>query len=213
MSNMVKHVGKFGEKPCVVIFRELPNDQDHCLIVQTDSLERIMHDDLMAVVTSAEAQTSNDISQVLHRRQFSDGSNMLSTLHYSKRLQKVPVSLVWLVPTPGQSVPLEAVNAELRKINAGYVPPKTDEAHLAQSAKPATPTPENNSVAQNLLFQAKLMEEDAQSMLREAQSKIQEAYRLDPSLMPQDQAKTAPTKVKDTTKKTGRTTKKTSANK
>ena len=211
MANMVKHVGKYGEKPCVVIFRELPNDQDNCLIVQTETLERVMHDDLMSVVTSMEAQSSNDISQVLHRRQFSDGSNMLSTLHYSKRLQKVPVSLVWLVPTPGQSVPLEAVNAELRKINSGYVPPKTDETHLTQSAKPAEPTQDSLSVAQNLLFQAKLMEEDAQVMLREAQAKQQEAYRLDPSLMPK--AKTsAPAQVKDTKKPT-KAAKKTSVTK
>lgn len=210
MSNMLKHVGKYGEKPCVVIFRELPNDQDNCLIVQTETLERIMHDDLMSVVTSAEAQAANDISQVLHRRQFSDGSNMLNALHYSKRLQKVPVGMVWLVPAPGQSVPLEAVNAEIRKINSGYVPPKTDETHLNQPAKaPEPPSQEELSVAQNLLFQAKLMEEDAQGMLREARAKMAEAYRLDPSLMPQDVAKTEPAKVKES-KKTGRTAKKTS---
>lgn len=210
MSTMLKHIGKYGEKPCVIIFRELPNDQDNCLIVQTETLERVMHDDLMSVITSAEAQSSNDVSQVLHRRQFSDGSNMLNTLHYSKRLQKVPVSLVWLVPIPGQSVPLEAVNAELRKINAGYVPPKTDESHLNQSAKPApVPTQDDLSVAQNLLFQAKLMEEDAQNMLRESQSKMAEAYKLDPSLKPKIENVVTDTVV--TKKKTTRQPKKTSA--
>lgn len=212
MSTLLKHVGKYGEKPCVIIFRELPNDPDNCLIVQTETLERVMHDDLMTVVTSVEAQSANDISQVLHRRQFSDGSNMLSTLHYSKRLQRVPVNLVWLVPTPGQSVPLEAVNAELRKINSGYVPPKTDESHLNQQPKPVEATQENLSTAQNLLFQAKLMEEDAQSMMREAQSKMAEAYRLDPSLRPVVAETSKEPQVKES-KKPSRSSKKSAVNK
>jgi len=60
MPQLMKHVGKFGEKPCVVVFRELPGEQDYCLIVQTDNLESRQHDDLMNVVQSAEAQQSND---------------------------------------------------------------------------------------------------------------------------------------------------------
>lgn len=208
--SLVKHVGKYGEKPCVIVFRELPNDAENCLIVQTESLEKVMHDDLMAVVVSAEAQEANDLSQVLHRRQFSDSSNMLSTLHYSKRLQKVPVDKVWLVPSPGQAVPLEAVNAEVRKINGGFVPPKTDESHLSEPA-PRAPTPvsvETESTAQNLILQAKLLEEDAQALMRDAQAKLHEAYRLDPSLEPVNQvaaeSKPTTTKEKKTTKRTSK---------
>ena len=85
MPQLTKHVGKYGEKPCLVVFRELPGEADYCLIVQTDTLDSRQHDDLMNVVVSAEAQESNDISQVLHRRQFTDGSNVLTGLHYSKK--------------------------------------------------------------------------------------------------------------------------------
>lgn len=210
--NLVKHVGKYGEKPCVIVFRELPNDTENCLVVQTESLEKVMHDDLMAVVVSTEAQEANDLSQVLHRRQFSDSSNMLSTLHYSKRLQKVPVDKVWLVPAPGQAIPLEAVNAEIRKINGGYVPPKTDETHLSETRAPA-PAPvtlESESTAQNLVMQARLLEEDAQALMRDAQAKLQEAYRLDPSLKPATSAEPKSTPVTKEKKTTKRTTKKAS---
>jgi len=100
MAQLMKHVGKFGEKPCIVVFRELPGEQDNCLIVQTDNLESRQHDDLMNVIQSSEAQQANDISEVLFRRQFTDGSNMLNTLHYGKKLQKVPVGLVQLTPAP-----------------------------------------------------------------------------------------------------------------
>lgn len=194
MAQLMKHVGKFGEKPCVVVFRELPGEQDCCLIVQTDNLESRQHDDLMNVVQSLEAQAANDISEVLFRRQFTDGTNMLNSLHYSKKLQKVPVSLVQLTPSPNQSLPLEEVNAEIRKLKGGYTPPVNDASHLndvsTQSVTKddsATASADDDGVAniaKNLLTQATLMEEDATALLKEAETKKQEAFRLDPSLRP-----------------------------
>jgi hypothetical protein len=195
MAQLMKHVGKFGEKPCVVVFRELPGEQDHCLIVQTDNLDSRQHDDLMNVVQSLEAQASNDISEVLFRRQFTDGSNMLNSLHYGKKLQKVPVGLVQLTPAPSQALPLEQVNAEIRKLKGGYTPPVNDASHLNdETTKPFTSNDipgvaeEDGAgvsdIAKNLLAQATLMEEDATALLKDAETKKQEAFRLDPSLRP-----------------------------
>ena len=192
MAQLMKHVGKFGEKPCVVVFRELPGEQDYCLIVQTDNLEGRQHDDLMSVVQSLEAQNANDISEVLFRRQFTDGSNMLNSLHYGKKLQKVPVGLVHLTPAPNQALPLEQVNAEIRKLKGGYTPPVNDASHLNDEttrtvAKDDAVDSSDNSVAEiakNLLAQATLMEEDATALLKDAETKKQEAFRLDPSLRP-----------------------------
>jgi len=190
MPQLLKHVGKFGEKPCVVVFRELPGEQDYCLIVQTDALESRQHDDLMNVVQSMEAQQSNDISEVLFRRQFTDGTNMLNSLHYSKKLQKVPVGLVQLTPAPNQSLPLDQVNAEIRKLKGGYTPPVNDPTHLTESSTKPTSSDETvddgdvSGIAKTLLAQATLMEEDGQRMLAEAEAKKQEAFRLDPSLRP-----------------------------
>ena len=196
MAQLMKHVGKFGEKPCIVVFRELPGEQDNCLIVQTDNLDSRQHDDLMNVIQSSEAQQANDISEVLFRRQFTDGSNMLNTLHYGKKLQKVPVGLVQLTPAPNQSLPLDQVNAEIRKLKGGYTAPVNDPSHLGDtSTKPVStdkPTTEEaveadgdvSGIAKSLLAQATLMEEDGQRMLTEAEAKEQEAFRLDPTLRP-----------------------------
>jgi hypothetical protein len=194
MAQLMKHVGKFGEKPCIVVFRELPGEQDNCLIVQTDNLDSRQHDDLMNVLQSSEAQQANDISEVLFRRQFTDGSNMLNTLHYGKKLQNVPVGLVQLTPAPNQSLPLDQVNAEIRKLKGGYTPPVNDPSHLGEtSTKPVSTTEATSDtnaesdvsgIAKTLLAQATLMEEDGQRMLTEAEAKKQEAFRLDPSLRP-----------------------------
>jgi hypothetical protein len=138
MADIVKHVGQYGQKKCVVVFREVPNETDQCLIVLSDGLEGRMHDELMDVIVGPEAQSSKDLADVLNRRQFSDGTNMLTSLHYAKRLTKVGTDMVDLTPLPGQRVPLAKLNEELRKIEGGYVPPTNDlsnESELLESAK------------------------------------------------------------------------------
>ena len=138
MADIVKHVGQYGQKKCVVVFREVPNETDHCLIVLSDTLEGRMHDELMDVIVGPEAQSAKDLADVLNRRQFSDGSNMLTQLHYAKRLNKVGTDMVDLTPLPGQRVPLAQLNEELRKIEGGYVPPTNDlnnESQLLENAK------------------------------------------------------------------------------
>lgn len=186
MANLMKHVGKFGEKPCVVVFREVPNEPENCLIVESNSLIDQKHDDLMNVVQSAEAQESNNIADVLSRRQFTDGSNMLNDLHFSKKLQKVSVDLVFLTPTPSDKVSLKEVNTEINKLEGGYTPPKTDPVSvdtqpISESAEAVAP---DASVAESLLVQAELLEQDAKALLDDAESKKSEAYKLDPSLKP-----------------------------
>lgn len=138
MADIVKHVGQYGQKRCVVVFREVPNETDQCLIVMSDTLEGRMHDELMEVIEGPEAQSSKDLADVLNRRQFSDGSNMLTQLHYAKRLTKVATNMVDLTPLPGQRVGLAQLNEELRKIEGGYVPPTNDlnnESQLLEAAK------------------------------------------------------------------------------
>lgn len=185
MADIMKHVGSVGGKPCVVVFREVPNEPENCLIVETDSLDPQKHDDLMNVVQSLEAQESNNISEVLARRQFTDGTNMLNDLHFSKKLSKTSVDLVSLTPVPGQKVSLKEVNAEINKLQAGSNPPLNTEVadvnpesaeKLTESAQP--------EFAANLLYEAELLERDAKQLQVEADAKRTEAYALDPSLEP-----------------------------
>lgn len=182
MASITKHVGSYGNKPCVVVFREVPNEPENCLIVETGNLDDRKHDDLMNVIQSAEAQSAKEISEVLARRQFTDGSIMLNDLHFTKKITKVPVSMVSLTPTPSQSIPLADVNAEINKIDGGYVAPKTEQP--VTERKPDDVPVEGASQAESLIVQAELMEQDAKIMLQEAEAKKAQAYKLDPSLEP-----------------------------
>lgn len=190
---MMKHVGKYGEKPCVVVFREVPNEPENCLVIISEGLEDRVHDDLMDCVSSTEAQASGDVSQVMARRQLTNGENMLNFMHFNKKLQKVPVSMVMLVPQAGQGVPLAEVNAEIKKLTNDPVAPVTDPRHLNET-NPATtqvnPSTVDTTVApmenpaQGMLLQAELMEQDAENLLAESRVKRAEAYELDPTLKP-----------------------------
>lgn len=202
---LMKHVGKYGNKPCVVLFREVPNESDNCLVVLSDALDPRLHQDVMRVIDSDVGQASNEISEVLHRNKTTDGENMLEVLHRSRLIQKVPVDMVSLTPYPNQSMPLAEVNAELRKIKTGSHetqndirlksqdierPPESespitvdtspDTPQVAQAVKPG----EETDVAQNLLFQAEMLEADAKSLQADAESKRAQAYELSPDLKP-----------------------------
>lgn len=181
---VLKHVGKYGEKPCVVVFREVPNEPENCLIVETTSLEDQKHDELMNIVQSLEAQESNEISEVLSRRQFPDGSNVLNDLHFSKKLIKVSSSLVFLTPTPTDKIALADVNKEIKKLDEGTNPPLNTEVNPDTLMEQQIDESSVNSKAEGLLAQAELIEGDAKAMMEDAKSKRQAAYDLDPSLAP-----------------------------
>jgi len=97
--------------------------------------------------------------------------------------------MVKLTPMPNQEVELADVNAELGKIESGSNPPlKTENivegdvpapvvTDMAEGSEPA-------DVANNLLAQASLLEEDAKALLSDAEMKKSEAYRLAPELSP-----------------------------
>ena len=187
MAEMTKHVGLYGDKPCVGVFRELPEEADQALIVISDSLEGQLHDDIMSVLDSPEGQESNNVSEVFFRRRLTDGENMLEALHTRGKLTKVPVDMVKLTPAPNQSVELAEVNAELQKIETGSNPPLVTEQNvenLSQGDVPVDEAEDQNQVAQNLLSQASLLREDAKVLLGDADAKEEEAYKIAPELKP-----------------------------
>lgn len=185
MSNITRHVGidHLGNK-LVVIFRELPEDPEHCLVVQSSTLPDIYHDNLMNVVESQESQQTIDLYEVLSRRVFGDGSPMLQTLHVRGLIKKMPVDKVNLIPMPNRKLPLREANAAI----SGNAPSQSSDAPSEQQnvqeqpvapeqaeVKELTPEERAREEANNLITQARLMEADAKS-------KREKAYELCPDL-------------------------------
>lgn len=167
---ITKHIGKMKDAGTrvAVVFRSLPEEPDQALVVSTDNLPTLYHDAMIQTIDSAEGQEVNELQQVLNRRQFPDGTNMLQSLHKGGYLIKVKTEDVHMMPRPGYNLPLNELNDEINKI-------------AKDLSEPAVVTPEgddmNKTEAKNLLAQAESLDEQAKT-IRE------NAYSMDESLRP-----------------------------
>jgi hypothetical protein len=108
----LKHVArvKATNKKCVVVYRTLPGDAHHCLIVPTENMPDIYHDALINLVESGSGQDAYEFADALDRTQFPDGSNMLRWLHGNGRLIKAQTGEIEMTPTTAYSILLSELN-------------------------------------------------------------------------------------------------------
>jgi len=193
MSSMnTKHVGKLSNtgKKCVVVFRELPDDKQNCLIVDTDALPDWMHDDILNAVEAPGAQASHNFYEYAERTVLSDGTNMLQTLHKTGRLQKQPTNNVILTPNNEVAVGLDEINKLVQEQTDGkeVVEPPANErpmvgkdtstqAPVIAEAQAKADTLDPDTMAKNLLAQAKTFEQEAKNLKSQA-------YEMAPGLKP-----------------------------
>lgn len=116
---MLKHVGKHNDKRCVIIFRKVPELEHMALIVYSDLLPRMVHDEIMRAVESPQGQQATEISEVLFRTIMADGTNCLENLHRNGMLKKVPTNQVLVTPTTTSSVRLDELNDILDEMAKG----------------------------------------------------------------------------------------------
>lgn len=178
IEGLKKHAGQLVNTGVrvAVVFRKLPNDDNHCLIVETERLPDSYHDYVIQTLNSKEASETNEFYEVLNRRTFPDGLNCLTALHQRGFLRKEPIANVMMVPLPGKSVPLALINATIDK--------KVDE-YMAKQAKQDNVVAETvNKVVQDPVAVAKGLIAQAELLEADAAAKREEAYLLDPDSRP-----------------------------
>lgn len=116
---MIKHVGKHNNKKIVLLWRRVPNEDHMCLLSYSDTLPRMIHDELMKAVESPIGQNSKDLSDVLFRTVMGDGRNALEVMHKEGFIKKVPTSQVLITPTAKSSVRLDELNSILDEMEKG----------------------------------------------------------------------------------------------
>ena len=174
MPNM-KHVGKTRDGArCVILWRTVPNEVGSCLVTETNRLPGNYHDRLMELVESDEGQQSNELSDLLSRRFFADGTNVLNTLHGNGYIRKLPTRDVFLTPNTKTSVPLNEVNEYLHK-------EKVKPVDVASSDLVELPAVTSTTQETAKDTAAKLLAEAAQFESKAEELK-QRAYALAPEL-------------------------------
>lgn len=205
MAKFLKHVGRHdgtGQRLSTV-FMQLPDDKDYALVVYSDSLPDRYHDAYMEAIESPEGQATNNLYEVLTRKVFWHGTPMLETLHKEGHLKKLPTNSIIMTPNSNTNIRLSEILEQMDQINSDTpapveeVPASTPsrvDANVEDSKKD-----ENRAIAQNLIIQANLLEQDAIA-------KREEAYKYDPSLRPSEaKPKVRVTKANtDAPKKRGR---------
>ena len=201
----LKHVGRHngtGQRLSVV-FLQLPDEKENALVVYSDSLPDRYHDAFMEAVESPEGQASQNLYEVLTRKVFWHGTPMLETLHKEGLLRKVPTSAIIMMPNSNTNVPLNDILAQMENPEVVDTPvndtTQTPEPSQVDANVEESKQDENRQIAQNLMIQAQLLEQDAVA-------KREEAYKYDPSLKPTEtKSKVRVTKAKtDAPKKRGR---------
>lgn len=192
MAQKLRHVGKLkgSDTRVVVVFMQLPDDPTQALVIKTDSLPDVDRQELLALVSQETAQKEKDFANALHK------AGYLQHFHEKNFLHKVNIDDVIMVPVNGESYPLRDV---VNSINESEGLPSVPNSDNLSTANPfsnelrerAEGTNDRKNVARNILYQAHLLEQ-------EAQRKRAEAYKLDPTLNTESNG----TAVNKTTNKT-----------
>lgn len=210
---MYKHVGKHGDKKVVVLFRQVPNEDHMTLVVYSDLLPRIYHDNVMSVLESPVGQQAENFADALFRTFMSDGINSLEALHNNHLIKKVQTNQVVMTPTPTSSIRLDELNKLLTEMaqgkdainrmaeidsNRGMTGKKTRAEPKELGVSPMSRSqpaviPENNGgvltdadLARSRLQQAETMKANAAQLLAEAERLSKEASDLDPTIKSND---------------------------
>ena len=203
---MLKHIGRHGEKKVVIAYNSVPGEDHMCLVIYSDSLPSMLHDEVMKVLESPSGQAAKVLAEALHRNIMPDGNNTLGTLHRGGLLKKVQTKQVILTPNAKSSVRLDEMNKILAELEAGsdaakkmkdidegrgFADPakatKKQGRDLGEPAKVETKRVNTNEalsdadLGNNLLEQAKRMEADAKSLIAEAKRLKEEAKQFTPA--------------------------------
>ena len=209
---MLKHIGRHGDRKVAIIFRELPGEEHMCLVIYPETLPSHIHNTIMNILESAPGQQSPNLADVLHRNLLPDGRVILQALHNEGMLKKINTNQVIVTPTAQSNVKLDELNRIVKEMesgaealkrmqeldaNAGFVDPAVKrkaekafkegriadaEALVAPLVAPATGALDDQSLAANMLAQAKKMEIDAKGLVAEAARMKKEAQKMFPAV-------------------------------
>jgi len=116
---MLKHVVKHNNRKAALLYRQVPGEDHMCLLVYSDLLPRMIHDEIMKVLESAVGQQANDLADALFRNIMPDGKNTLHVLHTDGMIQKVPCNQVVVQANAKSNVRLDELNGILNEMAQG----------------------------------------------------------------------------------------------
>lgn len=194
----LKHVGRLrtNNRKCIVAYRVIPGDPDHCLVVHTESLDADQHDTLINLVESNAGQSAYELAEAMIRTSLPDGRNMLAAFHAQGKLTKLPTKDVEMVPNSVTSVNLAELNQIIADQKGVTVAELAVKGPDGQTKKPVEVKEETPADAANMYTEttvapqtdvlsdddlAKQLRSQADAMFKEAQRLRKQAEELSPT--------------------------------
>ena len=202
---MIKHVGKHNNRKIAIVYRQVPDEDHMALVLYTDSLPSMIHDESMRVLESEIGQNAKELADALFRHTMPDGENCLMSIHKGGYMKKVPTNQVIVTPNAKSTVRLDELNKILTEMAAGeeavkklaefdagrgLADPVEKKARRSSDSSKTTSQSVNTSssdvlsdadIAQQRLDQAARMEAEAKGLLAEAKRLKEEAQALTPA--------------------------------
>lgn len=201
---MIKHVGKHNQRRIAIVYRKVPDESHMALIVYTDSLPMMVHDEMMKTLESEVGQQAKELADALFRTTMADGQNCLSAIHKGGWMKKVPTNQVIVTPTIKSTCRLDELNDIIDKIEEGgeaaqrladmdanrgirgaqvkegreLGQPAVDPTRTTASDVGITGVLSDSDLAEQRTAQADKMEAEAKALLAEAKRLKQEATQL-----------------------------------
>jgi hypothetical protein len=172
MDKMTKHIGRVqstGQR-IILLFKNVPNEDGHCLLVEYDRLPDMYKDNLLTILNKPEGQAVDEFYKILENRTFGDGKPVLQTLHQIGQIRKYPHDAVTLTPNNSTNLKLSDLIAYEASSVPSTVETEVNTAILEQK--------DDKTLAESLIAQAKEFDHQAEA-LRER------AYVICPELRPQ----------------------------
>lgn len=197
---VIKHVGRHNNKKVAIVYRTVPSEDHMALVLYTESIPSLIHDEAMKVLESDVGQQAKELADALFRHTMADGNNCLETIHRGGYLKKVPTKQVIVTVNATSSCRLDELNDILAKMEQGEEavkrmaeldasqgfaggrdlgePAKTSASDVNTTSADAL---SNADIARQRLDQASRMEAEAKGLLAEAKRLKEEAKSLTPT--------------------------------
>lgn len=185
----MKHLGYVANtgRRCAVVFRHIYDtngkilDENHCLVVETESLPDYAQQDIMQIIESEPAQRTGNLFEAFARASLTDGNNALTFLHSTGRLRKVPTDNVILTPDSSTKIKLSKINKIIKLSEQGLSRDQIENIIRDDTDQPPRHSAVNDAV-DSAIAQAPVVQKDsgvlAEEMVAKAERMIAEAEEL-----------------------------------
>jgi len=195
----LKHIGRLqnsGSK-ILVVFRTLPGESDHALVLPVSNLSPQDHDTIMSLIDTPQAQDAFELGEIMFMRTFSDGRKMLQAAQADNLLVKIPTDQVIMTPNTSDEIVLSQLNvliAEQKncavddlytfvsgaaKVQDAVTVKDLGEPSVPEYQDPVAPAASANDVLSDADI-AKNYRSQADALFKEASALRKQAEELDP---------------------------------